>query len=108
MRVPASMVVRMNRASMAKWYQYFISPATTPGSLAKFNASLRMNDMPTASVTAPPVRPRSDSLPTRSSTLPRSRFSGDRWARSLPPSSASSLSTSFCHTCALSRPTLMS
>ena len=66
MRVPASMVVRMNSASnmMAKWYQYFISPATARGSLAQSSASLRTNDMPTASVTAPPVRPRSDSLPT--------------------------------------------
>ena len=52
MRVPASMVVRMKSASnmMAKWYQYDIR-LFIPGILEKISA------MPTASVTAPPVRP---------------------------------------------------
>ena len=42
MRVPVSIVVRMNSASnmMAKWYQYFISPSTSPS--AQSNASVRM------------------------------------------------------------------
>ena len=52
MRVPESMVVRMKTASnmMAKWYQYAISERM-PGRPLKICA------MPTASDTAPPVRP---------------------------------------------------
>src|SRR5262249_36356345 len=40
MRVPASMVVRMNRASnmMAKWYQYFRMPAIPPKGTAPFSS----------------------------------------------------------------------
>ena len=51
-RVPASIVVRMNSASnmIAKWYQYAIRPVM-PGRPLKICA------MPTASDTAPPVRP---------------------------------------------------
>ena len=51
-RVPESIVVRMNSASnmIAKWYQYASRPCM-PGSAEKICA------MPTASDTAPPVRP---------------------------------------------------
>ncbi len=51
MRVPVSMVVKMNNASnmMAKWYQYAIS-VLIPGRPLKTRA------MPTASETPPPVR----------------------------------------------------
>ena len=50
-RVPASTVVRMNRASnmIAKWYQNALR-ASPP------NAPEKMVDMPTARVGAPPVR----------------------------------------------------
>ena len=56
--MPVSIVVRMNSASnmIAKWYQYFISQSS-----ARQAPSVKIRAMPTASVTAPPVRPRSDS-----------------------------------------------
>ncbi len=60
-RVPASTVVRMNRASnmMAKWYQNAFMPAP-PKMLA------RISDMPNARVGAPPVREITDASPTPS------------------------------------------
>ena len=57
-RVPASTVVRMNRASnmIAKWYQKaFRLSAVAPA---------KISDMPIASVGAPPVRATSDSSST--------------------------------------------
>ena len=58
-RVPASTVVRMNRASnmIAKWYQKAFSalPPTTPEKIL---------DIPMASVGAPPVRATSVSSST--------------------------------------------
>src|SRR5215217_6034610 len=65
-RVPASTVVRMNRASnmMAKWYQNACSAApkmpVTPAKIA---------EIPTASVGAPPVLPTMDSSPTALAVL---------------------------------------
>ncbi len=57
-RVPASTVVRMNRASnmIAKWYQKALSPSPV--------APEKICDMPMASVGAPPVRAISDSSST--------------------------------------------
>ena len=70
MRVPASIVVRMNSASnmIAKWYQYFHSHSIECSAPADSRAAARskISAIPTASVTAPPVRPRSDSCVRRS------------------------------------------
>ena len=54
-RVPASTVVRMNRASnmIAKWYQKAFSASPV--------APEKISDIPMASVGAPPVRATSDS-----------------------------------------------
>ena len=62
-RVPASMVVRMNSASnmIAKWYQYDIRPRSA-GRPEKICAK------PTASETAPPVRPVTFSPTSRESS----------------------------------------
>src|ERR687893_299300 len=65
-RVPASTVVRRDRASniMAKWYQKACRAApkmpVTPAKIA---------DIPTASVGAPPVRPMMESSPTALAVL---------------------------------------
>ena len=62
MRVPVSIVVRMNSASnmMAKWYQYFHSELSVASAEPPIFCAMpsKMLAMPTARVTAPPVRPR--------------------------------------------------
>src|SRR3712207_9382163 len=60
-RVPASTVVKMNRASnmMAKWYQNACRPAPR-----KAVTWAKIEDITTARVGAPPVRPTMDSSPT--------------------------------------------
>jgi len=67
-RVPASTVVRMNRASnmIAKWYQKDLRLAAV--------APAKISDMPMASVGAPPVRATSVS----SSTLEAARLGARR------------------------------
>ena len=64
-RVPASTAVRMNSASnmIAKWYQNAWPPPP--------NASLKICEMPTARVGAPPVREISVSSWTAAAAAPR-------------------------------------
>ena len=65
-RVPASTAVRMNSASnmIAKWYQNAARPPP--------NASVKISEMPNASVGAPPVREISVSSPIEAAAACRS------------------------------------